>query len=92
MDFKYEIELNKRKRFYKTLQYKRRIMMIREDIINFNRLRNSDRPYNFVKLHNGVWSHHDWLDFCRQITEAGYSPMHLDKLGELLESLKNELY
>ena len=66
--------------------------MIREDIINFNRLRRSDIPSSFVKKHNGIWNHQDWLDFCKQITDAGYSPMHLDKLGSLLESLKEKLH
>jgi hypothetical protein len=63
--------------------------MIRDDIINFNRLRRTDIPLNFVREHNGAWSHQDWLDFCKQITDAGYHPMHLDKLGSLLESLKD---
>ena len=63
--------------------------MIRDDILNFNRLRRTDIPLNFVKKHNGEWSHQDWLAFCKQIMDAGYYPMHLDKLGSLLESLKD---
>ena len=66
--------------------------MIREDIINFNRLRHSDIPSNFVKKHNGAWNHQDWLVFCKEISDAGYYPMHLDKLGSLLESLKEKLH
>ena len=66
--------------------------MIREDIINFNRLRKTSIPYDFVKERNGEWDHQDWLDFCSQIAEAGYNPIDLNKVGALLESLKEEFW
>ena len=65
--------------------------MIIEDIINFNRLRKTSIPYEFVKKHNGTWNHNDWLDFCSQISDAGYYPINLNRVGSLLESLKKEL-
>ena len=65
--------------------------MIREDIINFDRLRKTNIPYDFVKEHSGEWNHQDWIYFCSQIYDAGYSPVNLDRLGSLLESLKKTL-
>jgi len=65
--------------------------MLREDILNFNKLRKSNLPYDFVKKYNGLWSHQDWLDFCDQIFDAGYTPIDLNKVGMYLESLKDQL-
>jgi hypothetical protein len=66
--------------------------MTREDIINFDKLRKTCLPYDFVREHNGKWNHQNWLDFCSQIYEAGYCPIDLNKVGSLLESLKDEFY
>jgi len=64
--------------------------MISKNIINFNQLRKTDIPYNFVEKHNGRWNHEDWLAFLEQIKKAGYNPIDLNKVCSLLELLKNE--
>jgi hypothetical protein len=62
--------------------------VLREDIINFNRLRKSRIPNDFVKKHKGKWGHNEWTYFCNYITELGYTPIDLDKVGLHLETLK----
>ena len=68
----------------------RKVKMIREDILNFYKLKKSNIPYDFLKKHNGSWSHQDWLDFCNQIHNAGYTPIDLHKVGGYLEHLKDQ--
>ena len=61
--------------------------MIREDIVNFDRLRKSNILHDFIKNHNGIWNHQEWLDFCDYLIEIGYTPIDFNKVGELLKSL-----
>lgn len=66
--------------------------MICEKTINFDKLRKSEIPLDFVKKYNGVWNHKQWQKFCEQITDAGYYPIELNKVGILLEELKRNYF
>lgn len=43
---------------------------------------------NFVKDHNGVWGHQEWLDFLNELNEKGYMPIDTDQVGMILEEKK----
>ena len=60
--------------------------------MNLTRLAKTSLPKDFVRNHHGEWNHHDWLEFCAFIEEKGYTPIDLDKVGLLLESLKTDYF
>ncbi|MCF7792261.1 MAG: hypothetical protein K9M56_09735 [Victivallales bacterium] len=64
--------------------------MISEKTLNLNKLKKSSLPEQFVKKYKGNWNHQQWNDFCKKLKEEGYTPIDLTKVGQLLESLKNE--
>ena len=55
---------------------------------NLKKLRKTVIPINFVKKHNGIWNHDQWLDFCQTLESKGYTPIDFDQVGLLLEEKK----
>lgn len=60
--------------------------------INLKRLANTSLPMDFVKMHHGEWNHRDWLEFCSQLEERGYTPIDLDQVGLILEKAKTDYF
>ncbi len=60
--------------------------------MNLTRLQRSTLPQDFVRAHNGEWNHHDWLEFCASLEQAGYTPINLDQVGLLLEKYKADFF
>lgn len=55
---------------------------------NLKKLSRTNIIMNFIKKNSGSWDHQTWLEFCDYLTEKGYTPIDLDKVGELLETKK----
>lgn len=59
---------------------------------NLKKLAKSTIPMNFVKKHNGVWNHQDWVDFLAEIAAKGYEPIDADRVGLILEDRKTRFF
>jgi len=42
----------------------------------------------FVREHNQVWNHQDWLDLLSEVRKKGYNTLSDDEIGVLLENEK----
>jgi len=51
---------------------------------NLKRLSRTSIPINFVKKNNAEWDHEAWLGLCDKLEEKKYTPIDLEKVGELL--------
>ena len=55
---------------------------------NIKRFAKTALAMNFVKAHNGVWNHEDWLGFISDVKAKGYYPIDWDRVGLILEDKK----
>ena len=55
---------------------------------NLKKFARSTIAATFVKNHNGVWGHEEWLGLLKDLEEKGYMPIDTDAVGMILEEKK----